>query len=46
VLHSFSGSTDGNTPLGSLYVDASGNVYGTTLQGGAFGKGVVFKIAP
>lgn len=46
VLHSFSGARDGNTPLGSLYVDAGGNVYGTTFQGGAYNEGVVFKITP
>jgi len=46
VLHSFTGGNDGNTPEGSLLVDANGNVYGTTYQGGTFGKGVVFKIAP
>ena len=46
MLHSFTGGNDGNTPEGSLLVDANGNVYGTTYQGGTFGKGVVFKIAP
>ena len=44
VLHHFSGG-DGNTPLG-LVLDASGNIYGTTSTGGAYDKGVVFKIAP
>jgi uncharacterized repeat protein (TIGR03803 family) len=29
-----------------VILDAAGNVYGTTLSGGAFGNGTIFKIAP
>jgi uncharacterized repeat protein (TIGR03803 family) len=50
TLHSFSGS-DGATPYdGALALDAAGNIYGTTLQGGSskgcggYGCGVVFKL--
>jgi len=45
VLHRFSGS-DGNTPYGSLVIDPNGNLYGTTLMGGSYNKGVVFEITP
>lgn len=45
VLHTFTGP-DGNTPFGSLVADASGNLYGTTFQGGAFNCGTVYEIAP
>ena len=37
--------TDGATPYGGLIADADGNLFGTTLSGGAFGWGTVFKIA-
>jgi uncharacterized repeat protein (TIGR03803 family) len=44
-LHSFTGS-DGAQPRAGLLRDAAGNLYGTTTEGGANGKGVVFKIVP
>ena len=35
VLHIFKGkSGDGNTPVGSVIIDSSGNLYGTTGYGG------------
>jgi uncharacterized repeat protein (TIGR03803 family) len=37
-------TTDGAYPAGALYADASGNLYGTTPQGGASGDGTVFEI--
>jgi uncharacterized repeat protein (TIGR03803 family) len=46
LLHDFTGGSDGASPLGSVTLDASGNVYGTAEMGGAYGWGVVFKIAP
>jgi uncharacterized repeat protein (TIGR03803 family) len=45
VLHSFTGS-DGSSPNGALVFDASGNLYGTTAVGGAYGAGTVFKLKP
>ena len=45
VLHSFNGS-DGATLVGGLVFDTSGNLYGTAVGGGAYGRGVVFKLAP
>jgi uncharacterized repeat protein (TIGR03803 family) len=48
VLHSFSLSyTDGENPSGPLIFDASGNLYGTTYAGGAYGfSGTVFELTP
>jgi uncharacterized repeat protein (TIGR03803 family) len=45
VLHSFNGS-DGETLVGGLVFDTNGNLYGTAASGGAYGHGVVFKLAP
>jgi uncharacterized repeat protein (TIGR03803 family) len=50
VLYSFQGGSDGISPIGSLLIDNSGNLYGAT-QGGAgsgcagYGCGTVFKLA-
>jgi uncharacterized repeat protein (TIGR03803 family) len=46
VLHSFSGSPDGNLPEGSLTFDSAGNLYGTTAAGGGYDAGAVFEITP
>ncbi len=42
-LHDFVRS-DGSAPLGSLLLDAAGNVYGTAASGGRFRAGVAFEI--
>jgi uncharacterized repeat protein (TIGR03803 family) len=45
VLHRFHGTGgDGSFPQAGLLLDASGNLYGTTSEGGAHGGGTVFKI--
>ena len=46
ILYSFSGEADGLGPDAGVILDAAGNLYGTTLSGGAFGNGTIFKIAP
>ena len=46
VLYSFSGGTDGGEPGTGLIRDASGNLYGTTFEGGSNGAGVVYKVSP
>jgi uncharacterized repeat protein (TIGR03803 family) len=52
VLHRFNKTSDGSIPLGSLILDSSGNLYGTTQFSGLissncqFGCGMVFKLTP
>jgi hypothetical protein len=55
VLYRFQGGTDGVFPYGSLVMDAEGNLFGTTSQGGSediscsFGQGgcgTVFELSP
>ena len=55
VLYSFSAGSDGGFPYAGVIFDASGNLYGTTVQGGnttgancsgSDGCGVVFKLSP
>ena len=46
VLHSFGNGTDGESPYGSLIMDAAGNLYGTTYWGGIRGSGMVFELTP
>ncbi|MFY9843921.1 MAG: choice-of-anchor tandem repeat GloVer-containing protein, partial [Terriglobales bacterium] len=44
VLYTFTGGTDGSTPDAGVIRDSKGNLYGTTVLGGASGAGVVFKV--
>jgi len=46
VLHQFKGGKDGLAPQAGLIFDQAGNLYGTTVGGGAYGGGTVFKLAP
>jgi len=46
VLYSFTGGTDAAGPNANLLRDAAGNLYGTTIAGGASGGGTVFKLTP
>ena len=48
VLYNFTGGADGGEPFdrGSLALDAAGNLYGTTWQGGNDNAGLVFKLTP
>jgi uncharacterized repeat protein (TIGR03803 family) len=45
ILHSFSGGTDGSQP-NSIAIAPSGELYGTTFDGGIYSEGTVFKIVP
>jgi uncharacterized repeat protein (TIGR03803 family) len=49
VLYNFcaqTNCTDGTYPSAGLIFDQKGNLYGTTITGGAIGGGVVFKLSP
>jgi len=52
VLYAFRGGTDGWYPVGNLFMDAQGNLYGVTTYGGVTscvpenGCGVIFKLSP
>jgi len=49
VLHRFTGPPDGFAPSGGLIMDAAGNLYGQTWQGGdcsLAGDGTVFELSP
>ena len=49
TLYSFcsqSGCTDGANPWAGLVQDTDGQLYGTTVAGGASGHGTVFKMTP
>src|SRR5205807_2347111 len=49
TLHSFcpqSGCAGGAVPKAGLVMDAAGNLYGTTFNGGSQSFGTVFKLAP
>ncbi len=45
-LYDFTGGADGSQPYGSLLIDSSGNLYGTTAHGGNNSQGVIFQIKP
>jgi uncharacterized repeat protein (TIGR03803 family) len=47
ILHSFiKNGEDGQEPYAGVVLDASGNLYGTTVGGGAYGYGTVFEMSP
>ncbi len=46
VLWNFGGGEDGAVPQGGLIFDHRGALYGATLQGGVFGLGTVYQLAP
>jgi uncharacterized repeat protein (TIGR03803 family) len=46
VLYQFTGQTDGGAPQAPLAVDAFGNLFGTGVDGGNLGGGVVFELSP
>jgi uncharacterized repeat protein (TIGR03803 family) len=45
ILHTFEGPDGSFVPSGLVF-DAAGNLYGTTEEGGAFGKGTIFELSP
>jgi uncharacterized repeat protein (TIGR03803 family) len=42
----FAGKADGLWPNGTIIVGRSGALYDTTMNGGAYGYGTVFSVAP
>ena len=46
VLHDFTGGNDGFGPGGAVVFDSSGNMYGTTPDGGAYSAGTVYELTP
>lgn len=46
ILYSFLGGSDGEYLDTDLVIDSAGNLYGTSVQGGAFGAGTVFQVTP
>ena len=46
VLYNFQGIDDGQNPVGGVVLDAAGNLYGTTFDGGINGGGTVYQLSP
>lgn len=46
VLHSFHSQADAANPQGAIVGDAKGALYGTTFNGGPYGRGTIFKLTP
>jgi uncharacterized repeat protein (TIGR03803 family) len=46
VLYSFKGGNDGASPWAGVIFDQTGNLYGTTFGGGAYGYGTVYELMP
>jgi uncharacterized repeat protein (TIGR03803 family) len=46
LIYSFAGNADGEYLDTELVRDKAGNLYGTSVQGGAFSAGTVFRVTP
>jgi uncharacterized repeat protein (TIGR03803 family) len=46
TLHTFGGGSDGSAPIASLIFDGSGDLFGTTIAGGAGNGGTAFELSP
>jgi uncharacterized repeat protein (TIGR03803 family) len=46
IVYDFEGGYDGTTPFQSLAIDATGDLFGTTSQGGTSNAGTVFELSP
>jgi uncharacterized repeat protein (TIGR03803 family) len=44
ILHSFNGNPDGSDPISGVMLDKTGNLYGTTITGGGYGYGTVYRV--
>ncbi len=45
-LHDFTCGDNGEGPGATLVMDKKGNLYGTTVNGGSIGCGVIFRVTP
>jgi len=46
VLYAFMGGADGYEPFAGVTLDQKGNLYGTTIGGGTFKYGAVYRVSP
>ena len=46
VLYNFQGGADGFSPYATPVLDPSGNLYGTTMMGGANNLGIIYQLSP
>ncbi len=46
IIYSFAGGNDGEYIDSDLVIDGAGSLYGTSVQGGDFGSGTVFRLTP
>jgi len=46
TIYSFTGGTDGSSPWTGVTRDSTGDLFGTTIRGGKYGNGTVFKLKP
>ena len=46
IVYAFTGGNDGGGPFSGLITDGTGDLYGTTLNGGLYSFGTVFKLKP
>jgi uncharacterized repeat protein (TIGR03803 family) len=44
LLHAFDGSTNGQFPYSGVLAHSDGNLYGTTINGGNNGDGIIYRI--
>lgn len=46
LLHSFDGGANGQFPYSGVLAHSDGNFYGTTINGGNNGDGIIYRITP
>jgi uncharacterized repeat protein (TIGR03803 family) len=46
IIYNFAGNNDGEYIDSDLVMDGAGNLYGTSVLGGDFGSGTVFRLTP
>ena len=46
ILYAFQGGQDGEAPVAGVVFDNAGNMYGTTVAGGAYQGGAVYELTP